>query len=75
MIDPVLDYDPGPSRTWTESVDQVSAFLKEHDLALRYVLETHAHADHLSASQLLKRRHDAAGSTSRAARSGRIDRR
>lgn len=59
VIDPVLDYDPAPSRTWTESVDEVTAFLKQQDLSLRWVLETHAHADHLSASQILKRRFDA----------------
>lgn len=59
VIDPVLDYDPAASRTWTESVDRITAFVREHDLALRWVLETHAHADHLSGSQLLKRRHDA----------------
>lgn len=59
VIDPVLDYDPAPSRTWTESVDRVTAFLREQDLALRWVLETHAHADHLSGSQLLRRRFDA----------------
>jgi glyoxylase-like metal-dependent hydrolase (beta-lactamase superfamily II) len=59
VIDPVLDYDPGASRTWTESADEVSAFLSDNDLSLRYVLETHAHADHVSASQLLKKRHDA----------------
>jgi glyoxylase-like metal-dependent hydrolase (beta-lactamase superfamily II) len=59
VIDPVLDYDPAPSRTWTESVDEVSSFIREHELTLRYALETHAHADHLSGSQLLKRRFDA----------------
>lgn len=59
VIDPVLDYDPGASKTWTESVDAVSAFLKDEGLQLRYVLETHAHADHLSASQLLRKRFDA----------------
>jgi len=59
VIDPVLDYDPAPSRTWTESLDQVCAFLDEHDLKLRYVLETHAHADHVSGSQYLRRRYDA----------------
>lgn len=59
VIDPVLDYDPAASRTWTESVDEVSDFIREHDLVLRYTLETHAHADHLSGSQLLKRRFDA----------------
>ena len=59
VIDPVLDYDPNGSKTWTESVDQVTAFIREHDLSLRYVLETHAHADHLTASQLLRKRFDA----------------
>lgn len=59
VIDPVLDYDPAPSRTWTESADEVTAFLRDRGLALRYVLETHAHADHVSASQLFKKRFDA----------------
>jgi glyoxylase-like metal-dependent hydrolase (beta-lactamase superfamily II) len=59
VIDPVLDYDPAASRTWTESVDQVTDFVREKGLNLRYVLETHAHADHVSGSQLLKRRFDA----------------
>jgi glyoxylase-like metal-dependent hydrolase (beta-lactamase superfamily II) len=59
VIDPVLDYDPLPSQTFTESVDAVTKFIEDHGLTLRYVLETHAHADHLSGSQLLKRRFDA----------------
>ncbi len=59
VIDPVLDYDPNASKTWTESVDEVTAFVRSEGLRLRYVLETHAHADHLSASQLLKKRFDA----------------
>lgn len=59
VIDPVLDYDPAPSRTWTESADEVTAFVKDQGLAVRYVLETHAHADHVSSSQLLKKRFDA----------------
>ena len=59
IIDPVLDYDPSNGTTWTESVDQVSAYVREHGLRVHYVLETHAHADHLSASQLLRRRFDA----------------
>lgn len=54
VIDPVLDYDPKGSRVWTESVDVVVQFLREHHLELHYVLETHAHADHLSGSQPLK---------------------
>ncbi|MFB6263720.1 MAG: MBL fold metallo-hydrolase, partial [Bradymonadaceae bacterium] len=54
VIDPVLDYDPKASKTWTESVDEVIDFLQDRDLKLHYVLETHAHADHLSGSQVLK---------------------
>ncbi len=58
IIDPVLDYDPLPSLTSTDSVEQVAAFVEEHKLRIHYVLETHAHADHLSSSQWLKRRFD-----------------
>jgi len=56
VIDPVLDYDPLASRTFTESVDAVIDFIEKEGLALHYVLETHAHADHLSGSQILKRK-------------------
>jgi glyoxylase-like metal-dependent hydrolase (beta-lactamase superfamily II) len=51
IIDPVLDYEPKASKTWTESVDEVIDFVKGNELNLHYVLETHAHADHLSGSQ------------------------
>lgn len=59
VIDPVLDYDPLASQTSTGSADELSAAIRELGLRLRYVLETHAHADHLSASQLLKTRFEA----------------
>lgn len=59
VIDPVLDYDPVGSHTWTESVDAVSAFVRAQALKVHYVLETHAHADHLSGSQLLRRAFEA----------------
>ncbi len=59
VIDPVLDYDPLWSKTSTKSVEAVAAFLEKEELRLHYVLETHAHADHLSASQYLRRRFDA----------------
>ena len=59
VIDPVLDYDPKTSRTWTESLDAVSTFVREHGLTVHYSLETHAHADHLSGGQILRRRFDA----------------
>lgn len=54
VIDPVLDYDAAASITWTESVDEVVRYLNDQRLKLHYVLETHAHADHLSGSQLFK---------------------
>jgi glyoxylase-like metal-dependent hydrolase (beta-lactamase superfamily II) len=59
VIDPVLDYDPATGTTWTESVGRVAAYVERERLRLHFVLETHAHADHLSGSQLLRRRFDA----------------
>jgi len=56
VIDPVLDYDVLSSKTSTTSIARVATFLEQKELKLRYVLETHAHADHLSGSQYLKRR-------------------
>ncbi len=54
VIDPVLDYEPVGSRLWTESIDKVIAFIRSEDLKLHYILESHAHADHLSGAQMLK---------------------
>src|SRR5690625_5824890 len=48
IIDPVLDYEPNSSKIWTESVDEVIRFVKTNDLTIHYILETHAHADHIS---------------------------
>ena len=59
VIDPVLDYDALSSQTSTARADEVTAFVRAQGLRLRYILETHAHADHLSGSQLLKRRFEA----------------
>lgn len=59
VIDPVLDYDPLSSTTSTASLEKLEAFLRNNDLRVHWVLETHAHADHLSGSQYLKRRFDA----------------
>jgi glyoxylase-like metal-dependent hydrolase (beta-lactamase superfamily II) len=55
IIDPVLDYDPLAGQTDTKSADEVIAFVRAKGLQAEWVLETHAHADHLSASQYLKR--------------------
>ncbi len=56
IVDPVLDYDPLASQTSTESADAVLAFVRDEALRVHYILETHAHADHLSSSQLLRER-------------------
>jgi len=56
VIDPVLDYDPLTVQTALTSVEKLLEFLAEQGLRLHYVLETHAHADHLTGAQYLKRR-------------------
>jgi len=54
IIDPVLDFDPKSGRTATLSADAVLDVARKQDLAIKWVLETHAHADHLSAAAYLK---------------------
>lgn len=56
VIDPVLDYDPASARTATRSADQVLEFAAAQRLAVDWILETHAHADHLTAAAYLKAR-------------------
>lgn len=55
IIDPVLEYDWRSGRTGTASADQVVQHCREQGLHVRWILETHAHADHLSAAQHVKR--------------------
>ena len=55
IIDSVLDYDPKSGRTRTIAADKVIAFVKAHQLTTQWILETHAHADHLSAAPYLKK--------------------
>ncbi|WP_313623629.1 MBL fold metallo-hydrolase [Achromobacter sp.] len=55
IIDSVLDYDPKSGRSNTASADRVAAYVREHDLKTAWLLETHAHADHLSAAPYLQR--------------------
>jgi glyoxylase-like metal-dependent hydrolase (beta-lactamase superfamily II) len=54
VIDPVLDYDPKSGRTRHQNADKVLAALREHQLTLDWIMETHAHADHLSAAVYLQ---------------------
>ena len=54
IVDSVLDYDPKSGRTSTESADKLIAYVKAQGLKVEWILETHAHADHLSASTYLK---------------------
>lgn len=56
VIDPVLDYDPAASKVSEESVEKVLAVLREEKLVPRFILETHAHADHVSGAQAIKAR-------------------
>jgi glyoxylase-like metal-dependent hydrolase (beta-lactamase superfamily II) len=55
IIDSVLDYDPKSGRTKTKSADEVISFVKSKNLQVEWILETHAHADHLTAAPYLKK--------------------
>jgi glyoxylase-like metal-dependent hydrolase (beta-lactamase superfamily II) len=54
IIDPVLDYNPKSGRISTASADRIMAFIQQQHLAVDWILETHAHADHLSSAHYLK---------------------
>ena len=54
VIDSVLDYDPKSGRTTTKSADKVVDFISAEQLKLTWILETHAHADHLTAAPYLQ---------------------
>ena len=54
LIDPVLDYDPKSGRTSTKSADSVLARITERGLTLEWILETHVHADHLTAAAYIR---------------------
>jgi len=65
IIDPVLDFDPAAGRTSTASADRVLAYVGDEGLKVAWVLETHAHADHLSAAAYLKSKTGARTGTGR----------
>lgn len=54
IIDPVLDFDAASGRTSTDSADELIAFVRERGLQLEWILETHVHADHLTAAPYLR---------------------
>ena len=54
LIDPVLDYDPKSGRTQTTSADALIAYVHKQGLSVDWILETHIHADHLSAAVYLR---------------------
>lgn len=54
VIDPVLDYDAASGRTSTESAECVVEFVESNGLTLEWILETHLHADHLTAAPYFK---------------------
>ena len=56
IIDSVLDYDAKSGRTRTTSADKLAEFVQQKNLRVDWILETHAHADHLSAAHYLRRK-------------------
>ncbi|MFZ2507207.1 MAG: MBL fold metallo-hydrolase [Steroidobacteraceae bacterium] len=54
VIDPVLDFDSHSGRCWTAAADEIIADVRRRRLAIEWILETHAHADHLSAAPYVK---------------------
>ena len=55
IIDPVLDYDADSANTSTEFIDNILKYIKTNKLTLKYILETHVHADHLTSSDFIKK--------------------
>src|SRR5580704_8143143 len=56
IVDSVLDYDAASGRTATEAAGKIIAFVRDQGLEVEWILETHVHADHLSAAPYIKER-------------------
>ena len=56
IVDSVKDYDPKSGRTATDCADLIVAFVEEQGLTVEWILETHVHADHITAGPYLKRK-------------------
>lgn len=54
IIDPVLDYDPVSGRVSHDNANKLMDFITTHGLTVKYIIETHAHADHLTSAHYLK---------------------
>ncbi|RXW21697.1 hypothetical protein EST38_g4148 [Candolleomyces aberdarensis] len=59
VIDPVLDYNPASGKVTTKTADGLLSFVKDNGLDVEMLLETHAHADHLTSAQYLKHKLEA----------------
>jgi len=55
IVDAVLDFDPASGRIWTDAAQGLLAHVRSHELQVGWILETHAHADHLTAADWLRR--------------------
>ena len=64
IIDPVLDFDPASGRIGSEHAQIVLAYVRERELRVDWILETHAHADHLTSADWLKQQLGSAGEPS-----------
>lgn len=59
VVDPVLDFEPASARTSEATLEPVERFIEERQLRIPYILDTHVHADHLTAMALLRERYQA----------------
>lgn len=55
IIDPVLDYEPQSATTSTESAQKLLDYIAKHQLELQWIIETHAHADHMSSAAWIQK--------------------